>query len=508
MFSLKYYIFSFSFLFALAGIYNQAFAESSLYKSSAANYAEQPLTLTYIFEQIDQNHPVLQSAQVGQDIAKADQQIARSAFIPRYANRSLYDNYLNSQYKRKDGFTLAHELAWQTPFAVEFIVAHRSTSLPLLSDDGLTYPNNKAYFDSVKKSKLAGYTDHEASVGLRLPLLRNLLIDPYRADLKKAGLQRTIADYNLEQKRLELYRKAAEKYYDWLATGLQYRVAENLLQIAQKRTFAIEERALRGAVPKIDVIEAESQVKSREENLAKSLRNFQKESFALSLFLWDQGGDFPRVPQMKELVDSFDEPKEIPLDLTKKHLEESFKIRPEMLGLQQQKKQAEINLRLARNEILPKVDLEVLPTQDLSQFEDGTNFKGSINIDVPLYPLKAQGQINKAQANMQTLELQRRQLMAQINNEVQDALSYLDTSRQRILKAREARAKIAELLDGEQTRFQFGASTLFLLNVRESAYADSENKVIEAQADYHKALAYYKYATALWLKPGFAEAEL
>lgn len=456
------------------------------------------LTLERVLQLIDLYHPELDAARVKQQLARADLMVARSAFIPRLAHRSLLEEYRDGNYKRKSGYTAATEVVWQSPLAFELIGGWRSTSLPFLSDEGLTYTGNKAYFDSIKKNKLTGFTDDEMTFGFRLPLARDLFIDPFRANVKNANLQRQVIDVSVLQKRAELYRKASEKFYDWTAAGMQYRVADNLLKIARERTAAIEERAKGGAIPPIDVTEAESQVKLREENLAKSLRSFQKEALALSLFLWDDRGSFPRVPGINELAKNFPEPNPIPKEIWQTHLNRAIERRPEILSLLYQRKQADVNLRLARNELLPKIDLEVLPTQDLNRFDSGTNIRGSINLDVPLYPLKAQGQISKAQGYLKTLELQHKLQQNQIQNEVQDALSFLETSRERVARAREARDKLRVMVEGENTRFQFGASNLFLLNAREFAYADSEIKVIEALNDFQKGVANYKYAVGLW----------
>ena len=162
-----------------------------------------------------------------------------------------------------------------------------------------------------------------------------------------------------------------------------------------------------------------------------------------------------------------------------------------------------VNLKLAKNNLLPKIDLEIMPGQNLNDIKEGPNFMGSINVDIPLYPMKARSEILKAQTKLQKLDLNSSERIGQIKTEIDNALSYLETSHQRVLKARETLEKLKALENGEQIRFQYGNSNLFLLNARESSATDSENKLIEALADHQKALANYNYAIGKWSIPDF-----
>jgi outer membrane protein, heavy metal efflux system len=445
----------------------------------------------------------LRSSELNRQAAEASLLEAKSAFVPKILARPLLlEDYLNESYKRKRAYSFASELIWQSPFGLEIIGGLRSTTKPILSEDGLSYMNSKTVFDSIKKVKLPGFTDDEATIAFRMPLLRGLIIDDHRADLQKAKLQVPIAELSIRQKRADLFLKAGEKYWDWANAGLQYKVAQKLLQLAKERADGIQERVSLGASPPIDYIEVQGQIKNREENLAKARRNLEKEAIGLSVYLWEDENGFV-TPIESNLPEILPEPIEIAEALWKEHLKLSVSQRPEFRLLQFENQQEQINMKLARNELLPVVDLEVLPTQDLNRFENSTNIRGSINLEIPLAPLKARSKILKVQTNLGKNALAQNLLKAQITNEVRDALSYVDTSRERVLAAREARDKIGQLAEGEEMRFNFGGSSLFLVNAREVSAAEAENKVLEALADHQKALIRYRYSVGEWSIPDF-----
>ena len=467
--------------------------------SRADNGLKDVLELNEVFNKIEGFHPSLRSSELNIQAANAALLEAKSVFIPKIVSRPLLiENYLNEDYKRKRGFTFAGETVWQSPFGLEIVAGLRSTSRPILSDDGLTYMNSKAVFDSVKKVKMSGFTDDEATIAFRMPLLRGLLIDEKRGDWQKAKLLSPKAELGIRQKRAELFKKAGEKYWDWVGAGLQYKVAQKLVDLAKERGVGIKERVDVGANPPIDYVEVSGQIQSRQENLAKARRNLEKEAIALSIYLWENLESGFETPTINNLPISIPQPITIPEAIWQEHLQLSVNSRPELTLLKLDNQEEKINMRLAKQELLPVLDLEVLPTQDLNRFDNGSNIRASVNLEMPLAPLKARGKILKSETNLQKNALAQTLVKAQITNEVRDALSYLETSKERVLSAQEAFNKIEQLAEGEEMRFNFGGSSLFLVNAREVSSAEAENKVLDALTDHQKAIINYRYAVGEW----------
>ena len=135
------------------------------------------LKLEDILSGIDYYHPSLKSTELKRQEAKAQLMGSQSNFIPRLGNRFAPETYLNEKSKRKNAFSNYGELTWQSPYAFELFGGMRATNRDLLPSDTFTYPGNKGYLTTVKSSKLGDYTGSELLLGMRLPLLKNLLID-------------------------------------------------------------------------------------------------------------------------------------------------------------------------------------------------------------------------------------------------------------------------------------------------------------------------------------------
>jgi HAE1 family hydrophobic/amphiphilic exporter-1 len=112
-----------------------------------------------------------------------------------------------------------------------------------------------------------------------------------------------------------------------------------------------------------------------------------------------------------------------------------------------------------------------------------------------------------AEANLAGARIQKEQLMAStraqeqiIEVDVRNSAQSVESSRQRVLSAREARTNAEMQLEGEQRLYQVGRSTTFLLFQRENALANARAAELRAETDYNKALADLQRATSTTLR--------
>lgn len=112
-----------------------------------------------------------------------------------------------------------------------------------------------------------------------------------------------------------------------------------------------------------------------------------------------------------------------------------------------------------------------------------------------------------AEANLAGARIQQEQLLATtrsqdqiIEVDVRNSAQAVETSRRRVLAAREARANAEMQLEGEQRLYQVGRSTTFLLFQRENALTNARNAELRAETDYNKAIADLQRATSTTLR--------
>ena len=112
-----------------------------------------------------------------------------------------------------------------------------------------------------------------------------------------------------------------------------------------------------------------------------------------------------------------------------------------------------------------------------------------------------------AEANLAGARITKEQLMATMRSQeqtievdVRNSAQAVESSRQRVLSAREARTNAEMQLEGEQRLYQVGRSTTFLLFQRENSLVNARAAELRAETDYNKAIADLQRATSTTLR--------
>jgi len=119
---------------------------------------------------------------------------------------------------------------------------------------------------------------------------------------------------------------------------------------------------------------------------------------------------------------------------------------------------------------------------------------------MPFLQRKARGEVLEAQGKADRLVLTQRFREQQVIVDVDNALSAVERSKQRIDAALQSLQLARTLEEGERFRFSLGATSVLFVNLRERNAVDSENQWIRAVADYQRALALYQWAIGTWAK--------
>lgn len=346
----------------------------------------------------------------------------------------------------------------------------------------------------------------EFRAGLQLPLLRDGAIDARRAGLRQAQIDELLADPLYQRTRIDAYRAAAKSYWAWVGSGEQYRVADQLLKIARDRQAGLEEQFEKGQIAEFVVIDNRRLIVEREGALIAAERRFQQSAFELSLYLRDPQGNSV-VPRAERIPAGFAarQPSPPNSDRLGADIETAFNQRPELQRFELLKEKAAVDLRLAENQEYPALNAQLTGAQDVGQGKSSTgifaldrsNVEAALVLDVPLERRQARGRAQAARGAMLQLLAQERFARDQIAAEVQDAVSSLDRTWQRLERAREEQRIARRVAELELDRFQKGQSTLLEVNLRELAAAGAQAKVVEALTEYFRALADHRAALGL-----------
>ncbi|MGQ9916645.1 MAG: TolC family protein [Bryobacteraceae bacterium] len=447
--------------------------------------AQEPLTLEELLRSVERHYPPLLAALQDRVIAAADVLAATGRF-----DLSLKNGYEGDYLGRyRNG-------------------VYRATIEQATQFQGITYfagyqlgRGEFASYDGKLQTDLGG----EWKVGVRLPFLRERSLDSRRAELRKARIGQRIAELGVDQQRLVIRQLAARRYYEWVAAGLRHRVAKAVQQVAEQRDGQLREAARLGQIPAVDVTDNQRAILTRRAQTIEAERALQLAAIELSLFYRDDAGA-PVLPGPERLPAAFPAPRDIDEQRLEEDIELAWRRRPEIRRFREQRSQAEVDRKLAQNQLLPAVDLSLSFASQLGERRAGrgpNDLVASLVFDLPAQRRAARGRDLAALARIKQFDHRERFARDQIAAEVRDAYSALKAAYERARVLREEVDVARQLETAERVRFELGEGNLFLVNLREQATYETELRELAALAEYFRALAFYEYAIAEALsRPG------
>ncbi|MBS1835282.1 MAG: TolC family protein [Acidobacteria bacterium] len=335
--------------------------------------------------------------------------------------------------------------------------------------------------------------------GLKLPLLEGRNIDYRRADLQKARLGVRLAELSIDQQRLAINQAATRRYWDWVAAGQRFQVAQKVLDIAMARDTQLREAAKLGQIPDFEVLDNERIILQRRSQLVEAERGQQMAAFELSLYYRDAAGN-PRIATVGQTPAGFPPPEQLDEAKLTDDIENALNRRPDLARYQQQKAQVGLDRQLAENQRLPSLDFGVSYYQDTGTInrtlQGPKELRTSLTWELPFQRRAATGKLQSAQAKLNQLDQRERYQRDQVVTEVRDAYSAVITAFKRVGVIRDEVATTRRVEAGERVRFDLGDTNLFTLNLRELATAEASIREVNAYADYFRAFAVYELTIA------------
>ena len=336
-------------------------------------------------------------------------------------------------------------------------------------------------------------------IGGSIQLLRGLMINEEYAEFQQAELAGPQAEVKVAQKRQDLYLAGAVQYWDWQVAVKQAEIVKRALAVAEERAVQVEGLAKGGKVAPLDVIEVNQEVQKRREAAIAAQRKVEYEQYKLSLFLWEQNEPVtPRPEWAPEFQGETPLPTE---DEVAAYKVEAKEDRPEVRDLYIEAKMNNIDIKLAKNKLLPKLDLDGHPADAATDWIVGVGYTWGIHFEVPLFQRGARGKIMGAEVMQQQLALKQQYAEQQVNLDVDNWLSAIARSRDRVKAASEALRLAKTLEEGERKRFNMGATTVLFVNLRERNVVESAYQLYRAQADYAVARGGMLWARGVLAKP-------
>jgi len=432
------------------------------------------LTLEEVVRAVMETYPLVRVAELDRTMADADVRSAQGGFDTSWKTKFSTTPLGYYNYTNLDTLVEQPTRLWGTSFFAGY--RRGIGKYPVYSGD--------------KETLSFG----EFRVGALLPLWRNGAIDRRRANVARAEAGVQVAQTQFTQQQIDLIRTVSQRYWDWAAAGQRLLIARGVLSLAVERDAGLATRVEKGDVPAIERTDNARAILQRQAQVVSAERSLQQAALELSMYLRGSDGKLV-VPDSRRLPTLLPDPSlPVPASLPDA-IRQAWARRPDLKRLDALRQQADIEVAVAVNQTSPSIDAQAMISRDLGDGNETlrpTHLEVGVLLDIPLQNRVASGR--RDAAKIQRLKVQTQQQFARdrITTDVRDAFSAVETAYQRASVTKREVQLATQLEQAERSRFQYGDSTLLIVNLREQASADARLREIDALVDAQKSWATYR----------------
>ena len=351
------------------------------------------------------------------------------------------------------------------------------------------------------------------------PLLRGFRTDPQRTQLVVQRINRDISDIDLETTIVNTLANVRLAYWELVYALAAVDVQRQALELAEQLVRDNRARVEIGTLAPIDVVQAQSEAALRRQQLAQAVQTLRTNELLLKQLI--VGGTSDELWNAE--IDPTDEPQ---IDAPPINIEEAIRgaleRRTDISRVRQQIDINDAQVDNLRNSTLPALDVvgsyqltgqggpRLVPRG--SSFEAlfggaggvipggyGDAIDNIVDADYPFWSVQLQmtyplGQsadkaaYERARLQRQQNEAQLRRIELQIAADVTNAAIQIDAIQERIQAAMAARELAEEQLRAEESKFEVGLSTNFLVLQMQRELAFAQDVELRAIFDYQRAL--------------------
>lgn len=381
--------------------------------------------------------------------------------------------------------------------------------------------------NSTKDSSNSGFTflnpNYRSFLNLQVtqPLLRNGWRFPNQAPviIARTNLQESQASFEAQVNTALM--QAITRYWDVVR-------AHNSLDVARKSqdaadaTYQHDKRALElGALPPLDIYRSESEVASRRVQVIQAEYAVRQAEENLRFTIGANQDSYVQALDI-ETTETPDPQGDLLTVDTETALQDALAKRPEVLASQRALQIDDSNIRLAHNQLLPDLQLQMTYQgsgvggnsnvgQVMTRGGLGTSLNQLFSFGYPGYgatlTLNLPIRNRAAQADMGTALVARhrdlysaQQTREQITMEVRNAVHQLEEAKLTLAAGKNALDLAQKMLAAEQRKAQLGAENIFFILDAQNRVATAEASLLQSEVDYQTAVAALHNATGSLLQ--------
>ena len=381
------------------------------------------------------------------------------------------------------------------------------------------FNNNK----QISTNNLLNYNpafNNNFAMTLTQPLLRGFRIDNNRQQLVVTSLNRDASEIQLRGTIASTLANVRNAYWELLYAIQALDVARGSLDLATKLVTDNRARVEVGALAPLDVVQAQAEEATRLQAVAQAEAQQRTSELALKRLIVSGTDD----PLWNAAINPIDRPTFLPEPLdVQGAVRTALDNRTDLQIARKTIDSNDVTLRYMRNLTLPELDLTAMygatglgGTQfrrngsgvtsqvvgivpggygDAWRTLTGRDFPTwnmALNFSYPIGASAQEAQLARAKVQLNQSAAQLRSLELQVATDVTNAALQVQSGLTRYQAASVARSLSQQRLDAEQSRFDVGLSTNFLVVQAQRDLATAQNIELRALLDYRRALVEYE----------------
>ena len=377
----------------------------------------------------------------------------------------------------------------------------------------LTFNNNRQDSSNAFAIRNPSYTS-SLSASYTQPLLRGFRIDGTRTQLETTKISQTISELQLKAATTTTLASVRNAYWDLLAARQAIEAARQSLSLASKLVADNRQRVEIGTMAPIDVIQAQAEEATRRQSLVQAEATAGTAELALKRLIVSGTDD----PLWSATIDPVDRPtfsaEAVDVDTVVKN---AFENRIDLQQAKQQLDSNDLSIKNLNNQTLPALNLTggyqlaglggpqferdrlggaILKTIPGGYLDALANIRGvdaptwnlQVNLSYPLGTSSAEANLARAKLQLQQTQAQIKQVVLQIATEVTNVALQVRSNAQRVQASTAARELSEKRLEAEQSKFEVGLSTNFMVVQAQRDLFDAQISELRAILDYRKSL--------------------
>jgi len=417
--------------------------------------------------------PAVKNSELEVGIQNQEFLAAKGAFEPKLAGRYNLKNFDSKTYYNK----LNSGLKVKTPIGIKV--------------DGGFSDNSGVFLNPESNVPVQGL----AYAGIELPLGAGLFTDADRTNLKQQRLENDAAELINTLAVNDYLLEAGEMYWDWYGSILTLQVTQEALTLAANRLDFVKRKNRIGESADIDTLEAYINYQNRQALNLNSLVKWAKNKNYVQNYIWIPNRNSEDLkPEVDMNYAAVFPDSMVEQDYITTH--------PLVQLLNTDSLINRASLALAREYFKPQLDLALKlqeSASDFGQFDysPAQNHYVGVNVYMPLLLRKERAKAKQLQFKEEIIANKKTEVLTKVYNAQRTYYTNTADLKESVDVWSEATVNYRKLLRAEQTKFNLGESSLFVVNSRELKWIDARVKYIKSYVEYRKSILRYYHALGI-----------